>query len=100
MTITAPRVDALGQPEADPGPSTTDAVPSIETVRELIGRYSNWGRWGAADELGTLNHIRPSDVVAAAGLVRDGRVFSLAIPVDENGPQQGGFGRSDPPHDP
>lgn len=98
MTITAPRVDGFGQSDADPGSSTTDAVPSIETVRELIARYSNWGRWGAADELGTLNHIRPSDVVAAAGLVRDGRVFSLAIPVDENGPQQGGFGRFNPIH--
>jgi kynurenine formamidase len=98
MTITAARVDGLGDPEADPSLPAPEAVPSIDTVRESIARYSNWGRWGADDELGTLNHIRPSDVVAASGLVRDGRVFSLAIPVDENGPQQGGFGRFNPIH--
>jgi len=72
--------------------------PDIDTVRALAERCSNWGRWGDDDELGTLNHIRPEDVVAAAGLVRSGRAFSLAIPVDENGPQTGGFGRFNPIH--
>jgi len=72
--------------------------PGIETVRQLAERCSNWGRWGPEDQLGTLNHIRASDVVAAAGLVRTGRVFSLSIPVDEHGPQNGGFGRFNPIH--
>ena len=36
--------------------------------------------------------------MAAAGLVRSGRVFSLAIPVGESGPQTGGFGRFNPIH--
>jgi kynurenine formamidase len=92
MTATTARIDGPGGPEADP------SLPSIDTVRDLAQRYSNWGRWGADDELGTLNLIRPSDVVAASGLVRSGRVFSLAIPVDENGPQSGGFGRFNPIH--
>jgi len=26
----------------------------------------NWGRWGPNDEIGTLNHTRPEDIVAAA----------------------------------
>jgi len=73
-------------------------LPTVDTVRALAERCSNWGRWGPEDELGTLNHIRPDDVVAAAGLVRNGRVFSLAIPLDENGPQTGGFGRFNPIH--
>ena len=72
--------------------------PGIETVRQLAERCSNWSRWGPEDQLGTLNHIRASDVVAAAGLVRTGRVFSLSIPVDEHGPQNGGFGRFNPIH--
>ncbi len=72
--------------------------PTIDTVRELSERCSNWGRWGPDDELGTLNHIRPDDVVAAARLVRDGRVLSLAIPVGDSGPQTGGFGRFNPIH--
>jgi len=74
------------------------AKPGIDTVRALADRCSNWGRWGPDDQLGTLNHIRPADVVAAAGLVRTGRSFSLAIPLDENGPQTGGFGRFNPIH--
>ena len=85
MTIVAPKIAIPDQ-------------PGVETVRELAVRCSNWGRWGPEDELGTLNHILPSDVVAASRLVRTGRVFSLAIPVDENGPQTGGFGRFNPIH--
>lgn len=38
----------------------------------------NWHRWGAGDERGALNHIGPAQVRAAAALVTDGRVFSLA----------------------
>lgn len=72
--------------------------PSVDTVRELAARCSNWGRWGPNDQLGTLNHIKPSDVVAATRLVQSGRVFSLSIPVDETGPQTGGFGRFNPIH--
>ena len=58
-------------------------------------------------ELGTLGSRGPArnaephprgDVVAAAALVRSGRVFSLSIPLDENGPQTGGFGRFNPIH--
>ena len=98
MTITARRIDGLGGPDADPSLPASAPEPGIDDVRALIARYSNWGRWGADDELGTLNHIGPGDVVAAAGLVRSGRVFSLSIPVDENGPQSGGFGRFNPIH--
>jgi kynurenine formamidase len=74
------------------------AAPGIETVRALAERCSNWGRWGPDDELGTLNHITPGDRVAASRLVRSGRAFSLAIPLDEHGPQTGGFGRFNPIH--
>jgi kynurenine formamidase len=70
----------------------------IETVRELALRYRNWGRWGADDELGTLNHITPEKIVAAARLVRQGKIFSLAIPFDSNGPQSGFGGRTNPLH--
>jgi kynurenine formamidase len=72
--------------------------PDIDTVRQLAARCSNWGRWGPEDQLGTLNHLAAADVVAASGLVRSGRVFSLSIPLDETGPQTGGFGRFNPIH--
>jgi hypothetical protein len=62
---------------------------SIDDVRELASRYSNWGRWGPDDEIGTLNHVTAADVVHAAGLVRTGRIISLALPFDSQGPQTG-----------
>ena len=39
---------------------------------------SNWGRWGARDQLGALNLITPAKRVAAAALVRSGRTVSCA----------------------
>jgi kynurenine formamidase len=39
---------------------------------------SNWGRWGANDELGALNLITPAKRRQAAGLVKDGVTVSLA----------------------
>ena len=47
-------------------------------LRALFARVSNWGRWGAADERGALNHIGPAEIVAAAALVREGRTVSLS----------------------
>ncbi len=44
-------------------------------------RFSNWGRWGADDQLGTLNHITPETRLAASALVRDGRTVSCARPI-------------------
>lgn len=55
-------------------------------VEELADRYSNWGRWGEDDELGTLNLITPQKRLEAAGLVRRGRTFSLAIDFGPDGP--------------
>jgi kynurenine formamidase len=63
-------------------------------------RVSNWQRWGPDDELGTLNFVSEDDVRNAAALVRRGRRFSLALPFDQNGPQNsGGWGtRFNPIH--
>ena len=41
-------------------------ILDLETVRAWGRRFSNWGRWGADDELGTLNFITPERVLAAA----------------------------------
>lgn len=76
----------------------SEATPDIDTVRSLGREVSNWGRWGDSDEVGTLNHIQPQDIVEAARLVRTGKVFSLSIPFDDRGPQRPGSGRSNPIH--
>ena len=62
---------------------------TIEDIRSAAERLKNWGRWGASDELGTLNHTWPEDVVAAARLVQRGKVISLGLPYDNRGPQGG-----------
>ena len=46
-------------------------------VVEFFERYSNRGRWGDEDEIGTLNFITPKKRIAAAALVRSGTVLSL-----------------------
>jgi kynurenine formamidase len=44
-------------------------------------RPNNWGRWGDTDERGAANHQTPDVVKAGAGLVRQGKVYSLALPL-------------------
>ncbi len=75
----------------------------MELIRQAAKRLRNWGRWGKDDEIGTLNFTTPEDIVAAAQLVRKGRVFSLALAFDANGPQGGksnypAMGRFNPIH--
>lgn len=62
-------------------------MPLPEALRELSARVSNWGRWGADDERGTLNLITGESVLRGVAAVRTGRSFSLAIPFDADGPQ-------------
>lgn len=45
-----------------------------------------WGRWGADDEAGALNHIDLAKVRNAASLVGKGRVISLAQPLSSKTP--------------
>jgi kynurenine formamidase len=73
-------------------------TPDLELVNELALRYRNWGRWGAEDQVGALNFITAEHVVRAAGLVRRGVIFSLALPLDDTGPQTGAYGRINPLH--
>lgn len=54
-----------------------------DSFHELAKELNNWGRWGADDEIGTINLITPDVVRAAAGLVRTGRMFSLALPLSQ-----------------
>ncbi|MSO38475.1 MAG: cyclase family protein [Acidimicrobiia bacterium] len=72
--------------------------PTIAEVLELCKKYSNWGRWGPDDQRGTLNFIDEDMVRDASRLVRRGKVFSLALPFDDKGPQVGAFGRFNPIH--
>jgi kynurenine formamidase len=48
---------------------------------------SNWERWGETDERGTLNLLTPALTKQAAGLVQTGKVYSLSMPLEAEGPQ-------------
>ena len=70
-----------------------------KAIAEATEKLKNWGRWGKDDQVGTLNHVTPEDVVKAASLIRTGKIFALGIPLDGNGPQNGLFGgRFNPIH--
>jgi len=48
-------------------------------------RTDNWGRWGDDDERGTLNLITPEHVLAAMQLCKTGKVYSLSLPIQQEG---------------
>lgn len=64
----------------------------------MAARVCNWGRWGADDEIGTLNFVSPADVQQAAALIRKGLTFSLGLDFNFRGPQSGWGGRFNPIH--
>ena len=72
---------------------------TLQDIQAKSEQLKNWGRWGADDEIGTLNNISAQDIVKAAGLIKKGKVFSLALNYDSNGPQNGLWGnRFNPIH--
>ncbi|WP_155479611.1 cyclase family protein [Rhodoplanes serenus] len=76
-----------------------DITVGKQAIADASERLSNWGRWGKDDQIGTLNHVAPEDVIHAASLIRSGKVFALGIPLDRDGPQTGLFGgRFNPIH--
>lgn len=68
-------------------------------LRALGAEVSNWGRWGADDELGTLNLVDEAAVQRGLAAARTGTRIPLAIRLDANGPQLGTIpGRINPLH--
>jgi len=68
---------AAVQPAAPPDrPAVTRAQ-----VDEWMTSHSNWGKWGADDQLGSLNYVTPAKRVEAAALVRTGVIVSLERPI-------------------
>jgi hypothetical protein len=63
------------------------AIESHGKQRAEIDRWmtelSNWGRWGKADQFGTVNLITPEKRKTAAQLVREGFSVSLARIADK-----------------
>ena len=54
-----------------------DIKAGRRAIEEASEKLSNWGRWGKDDQIGTLNHVTPEDVVDAASLIRTGKVACI-----------------------
>lgn len=66
--------------------TTLGRAVDLREFEALRAKYNCWGRWGPDDQLGSLNVVSPESLVAAAQLVRRGISFSLAIPINRDGP--------------
>ncbi|HSF04582.1 MAG TPA: cyclase family protein [Methylomirabilota bacterium] len=56
-------------------------APSEADVIKMIDSLSNWGRWGADDQLGTINFVTAQTRRRAARLVSDGVSVTCARPI-------------------
>lgn len=74
LSITAPTTYT----QVAPGGNADRAPQTVAAFEQLQKELSNWGRWGAADEIGTLNLITDAKRKAAAKLVKTGKAISLA----------------------
>ncbi len=72
--------------------------PKVWPQQELGKELNNWGRWGDDDEMGTLNFVTPEKRIAAAKLVKTGKVIDVGIAFDKNGPWLAGGWRINPVH--
>jgi kynurenine formamidase len=76
----------------------TTTLSAEQVIAEVAIRCRNWGRWGEADVLGTVNFITAEKRLQAAGLVRKGVSISLSQSFDMDGPQKGWRRRTNPVH--
>jgi kynurenine formamidase len=73
-------------------------VPVSAAFTEVAARVRNWGRWGADDEIGTLNLIDDAARRRGAASVVSGQAVALGLPLSEADGIQLGFveGRVNP----
>jgi kynurenine formamidase len=64
------------------GMISEERAPTEDEIKAWLQSNSNWGRWGADDQLGALNLITPEKRIAAAQLIKLGRTISLARDLD------------------
>ena len=61
----------------------TDEAKVPQTIAELLGDHSpkNWGKWGADDEVGSLNYLTAAEVLRGVSAVKSGETFTLQVPI-------------------
>jgi kynurenine formamidase len=61
----------------------TQQTQSLEDL--LADAPSNWGRWGDDDEVGCLNFLTAEEVLRGVQHVKQGKVFTLGVPIGNPG---------------
>ena len=77
-------MDAAAEAAASYIPPTVDTVShdlAQADIENMMEELSNWGRWGADDELGASNLITPAKRLEAIALAKAGITVSLAHPL-------------------
>ena len=78
-------------------PSTQEParLVTLQMLDHWATELSNWGRWGPADQHGTLNLITPEKTRQATRLVREGVTVTLQhVPFKKSGSDTGAFGEN------
>lgn len=94
---------ALAKTSAKPAPKRTQARRRVAEpqlprhadlpIREGAPQGAAWGVFGDDDQVGTINLMTPDRVVDAAGSIRNGKVFSLNLPINIPDPPLFGRGK-------
>jgi kynurenine formamidase len=69
---------AVYVPYAQSQSNSRPTITNEEDFRRAMKELSNWGRWGADDELGAANLITPAKRKQAIALAKEGVAISLA----------------------
>lgn len=48
---------------------------------------NNWGKWGDNDQIGQLNLMTPKSILSTLSLIKEGKLYNLAVPLEKDGPQ-------------
>lgn len=60
----------------------TDQAAAAPLMGELLkDAPKNWGKWGDDDEVGSLNYLTAEHIVGSVGAIRQGKVFTLQVPM-------------------
>jgi kynurenine formamidase len=60
----------------------TSVMPLTELLKDAP---KNWGKWGDADEVGSLNYLDAAQVLRGVSAARQGKVFTLQVDVGHAG---------------
>lgn len=85
--------------DSSEAPDSSEVGDVQETLEQLLGRAPrNWHKWGGDDEIGALNYLTPQSVLAALQVPRQGKVFTLQVPMARPGGDPVWPGRSSAQH--